>query len=441
MTALHALAPSIAGGAVNSLLLGLGIAFVAQFLMWSIARRHSAVRFALLYSALVAIVAAFFWRAGDQSAVAGAGASAIALPSRWALYFVFGWAAIAAIGLVRIGVGLWHLQSLRKNFVRLDNVELESLLRAHRRRDAALFVSDDVRVPTAFGFFRPAIVLPRWSVSELSRQELRTTVLHELAHVDRWDDWTNLGQKVIRALLFFHPAVWWIDSRLGIERETSCDDAVLAQSNSPQSYAECLVSIAEKSFLQKQIALTHAAVGHVKQTAFRIAKILDGRKRQSVSTWKPALVAVTSFSLLGGIAAEHAPSLVRFQDSTAFSAPVSVASSTAAYHPRVVPVSMTSAPAVSKSARRVTSAPRRAVLKSVRKPDIQNYVASQNDYRRPGAKPVNASTTETTSPQFMFVVFQTRAYDPSGIVTVTTTVWRMRMDSNLPQLAPLPHST
>ena len=40
--------------------------------------------------------------------------------------------------------------------------------------------------------------------------ELNTILLHELAHLGRWDDWTNLAQKVLGALLFFHPAVWWI---------------------------------------------------------------------------------------------------------------------------------------------------------------------------------------------------------------------------------------
>ena len=90
-------------------------------------------------------------------------------------------------------------------------------------------VSDDVRVPTALGFFRPAVVLPSWTLRDLSPDELKVIVLHELAHLRRWDDWTNLAQKFVKAIFFFHPAVWWIDSRLALEREIACDDMVLEQ--------------------------------------------------------------------------------------------------------------------------------------------------------------------------------------------------------------------
>jgi beta-lactamase regulating signal transducer with metallopeptidase domain len=439
MSGLYSIAPSIAGGAINSFLFGLAIALLVRLLLWSVARCHPAIRFALLYSALVGIVASFFWRASDHQAVTDAGASTIALPSQLAIYLVCAWAAIASVGLIRIGAGLWRLRALRKSFVRLDSEDLDSLLRTRRGREAALFVSDHVRVPTAFGFFRPAVVLPRWSVSELSRQELRTAVLHELAHVDRWDDWTNLGQKVIRALLFFHPAVWWIDSRLAIEREMSCDDVVLAQSSSPQSYAECLVSIAEKSFVQKQIAFAHAAVGHVKQTAFRIAKILDGRKRESVSTWKPALAAVTTFSLLGALAVEHTPRLVGFENPHAATARVAVAEN---IEPHIVPASLRNVPGSNKVT--PSSARKHAIAKPVHKNDSQNYIARQSNHLMPQPKAVNAGASHQASPQFMLVVFQTREYDGSGIVTVTTTVWRMRVGNKAQmrsEVASLPHST
>src|ERR1041385_6456474 len=113
MSGLNSIAALIAEGAINSFLLSLGIALLVQMLLWSVARRHSAIRFALLYSALVGIVALFFWRAGDHQGVTSASAYTIALPSQWALYIVCAWVAIASIGLIRIGAGLWQLQLLR----------------------------------------------------------------------------------------------------------------------------------------------------------------------------------------------------------------------------------------------------------------------------------------------------------------------------------------
>ena len=66
-------------------------------------------------------------------------------------------------------------------------------------------ISEDVTVPAAIGFFRPAIVFPAGLLSQLSPDEIKVILLHELAHLRRWDDWTNLGQKIVKAVFFFHP--------------------------------------------------------------------------------------------------------------------------------------------------------------------------------------------------------------------------------------------
>ena len=110
-------------------------------------------------------------------------------------------------------------------------------------------------------------MIPDWALIELSSSELNQVVLHELAHLRRWDDWTNLAQQIIRALLFFHPAVWWIGKKAELEREMACDDAVLAETESPRAYAECLAHLAERSFVQRSLALAQAAIGRFHQTA------------------------------------------------------------------------------------------------------------------------------------------------------------------------------
>jgi len=188
------------------------------------------------------------------------------------------------------------------------------------------------------GFFQPAVILPVWSLEELSSAELDAVVLHELAHLRRWDDWTNLAQKLLRALFFFHPAVWFVENRLSLEREMACDDMVLAQTSDPRAYAECLVSLAEKNFLQRGLALAQAAVGRMRQTSLRVLQILDVRRPKSVGVWKPAPWVVAGFSVACLVGAEHAPRLVAFGDraqglNVATSYPVDSVS----YAPAVVP--------------------------------------------------------------------------------------------------------
>src|SRR6185436_5924095 len=179
-------------------------------------------------------------------------------------------------------------------------------------RRFAICTSEQVRVPAALGFLRPTIMLPVWAIRELSPEELQTVVLHEAAHLQRWDDWTNLLQKVIRAVLFFHPAVWWIDSRLSIEREISCDDMVLARSRSPREYAACLISLAEKTRAHRPLALVQAAVSHLKHTGQRISKILDGNQRTVRPLLKPAMAALAAFGAFSFVALQHTPLLVSF---------------------------------------------------------------------------------------------------------------------------------
>ncbi len=156
----------------------------------------------------------------------------------------------------------------------MDTVLRKTLEEFQASRQVELRTSDRVHVPTAIGFFKPAIILPAWVIKELPIEQVHALLLHELAHLQRGDDWTNLIQKLLRAILFFHPAVWWIDSRLALEREMACDDIVLAQSANRRDYAHSLVSVAEKSFFRRGLALAQAAVSRMRHVSMRVKQIL-----------------------------------------------------------------------------------------------------------------------------------------------------------------------
>jgi hypothetical protein len=179
---------------------------------------------------------------------------------------------------------------------------------------------------------------------ELSPAELHALVLHEMAHLQRWDDWTNLAQKVLRALFFFYPAVWWVERRLSLEREMACDDLVLAHTANPRAYAECLVSLAEKNVLRRGFTLAQAAVGRMRQTSLRVLQILDARRPNSVRIWKPAPWVVAGFSIVCLGVAAHAPKLVAFKDPPtsspmSLSATANLRDEASSYTPPVIPAS------------------------------------------------------------------------------------------------------
>ena len=65
-----------------------------------------------------------------------------------------------------------------------------------------------IAAPVLVGILRPIILLPPAAITGWTPDEIEMVLLHELAHVRRWDNLVNLVQRIIESLLFFHPAVW-----------------------------------------------------------------------------------------------------------------------------------------------------------------------------------------------------------------------------------------
>jgi hypothetical protein len=227
--------------------------------------------------------------------------------------------------MVRLAAGLWRLRQLRRSCTAIVAADLDPAVRRTvdaigASRSVTITTSECVRVPAAIGFWKPAIVLPGWALQELPPNDLNVILLHEFAHLRRWDDWTNLIQKIVGALFFFHPAVWWIENRLVVEREMACDDAVLAETANPHGYASCLVSLLEKSLAHrladrltdKPRSMAQAAVDRAREASLRLSRILDKNRPAATRVWKPALVMVGAFSMVCLMALPLAPQFVAF---------------------------------------------------------------------------------------------------------------------------------
>ena len=320
--AFHAVAELLALRAIESLAVGaLVTAFAAIVLR--ISHQSAGTRFAVWFSSLIAIVI-FPFIGGRWLGYSSAGLetrAAITLPDSWAIYSIVVWAVLASWFLFGVARAFWHVRKLRKSCGPVDTASIDPMLRqtlqhASIHRNVVLCTSATIRVPTAIGFFKPAIVIPDWVMQELSAVEINQILIHELAHLRRWDDWTNLAQQLIKALFFFHPAVWWIEKKAALEREMACDDAVL-ETASPRAYAECLARLAEKSFLQRSVVLAQAALGRIRQTSLRVAQILDpDRPSASHGVLKPAVALVALFAVASAITVDHGPRLIGFGSNT-----------------------------------------------------------------------------------------------------------------------------
>jgi beta-lactamase regulating signal transducer with metallopeptidase domain len=334
---------------LNALPEGCLIAFFAWILLRVLRKQNSGTRFAVWFVTLLAVAAVAvvgglrslptLIPARMSSAVLSSISleklhPAITIPGRWAQFAMLAWAIGASVAMARLAVGLWQLHRLRLSCKPVVISDLDPAVRqtvetiigsqklgsrfakSDISRPITIATSDQVRVPAAIGLWKRTIVLPAWALNELPPEDLNAILLHEFAHLRRGDDWTNLIQKIVHALFFFHPAVWWIEKQLSVEREMACDDAVLAETANPHGYATCLVSLLEKSLAHRlpptRLSMAHAAVRRAREASLRLARILDTKRPKAMGVWKPALGIVSVFSLFCFAVAPVAPQLIAF---------------------------------------------------------------------------------------------------------------------------------
>ena len=137
------------------------------------------------------------------------------------------------------------------------------------------------------------ILLPPAALTGWSPDEIEMVLLHELAHVRRWDNLINLAQRCIESLLFFHPAVWLVSSWARRDRESCCDELVVARTDRPHAYAEMLVALAAqmpRSVLFHPTASSAMAAGPLRSRIRRILQLEED----------PMLVSGKSLALMFG---------------------------------------------------------------------------------------------------------------------------------------------
>jgi beta-lactamase regulating signal transducer with metallopeptidase domain len=102
-----------------------------------------------------------------------------------------------------------------------------------------------LQAPAVVGWFRPVVFLPVTALTGLSEEQLQLVIAHELAHIQRFDPFVNVFQVCVETLLFYHPAVWWLNKRIRAEREHCCDDVAVALCGNAVEYARALTLMEE----------------------------------------------------------------------------------------------------------------------------------------------------------------------------------------------------
>ena len=198
----------------------------------------------------------------------------------------------------RLGVAIWGSQRLRTAIQPItDSVLLEAIAKQAKRlglRGVPIAgICERVSVPMVVGLLKPTILLPPALLCGLEPQQLSLIIAHELAHIRRYDLLVNLGQRLVEALLFFHPVTWWISHRVRIEREKCCDD-IAAGDADQLTYAASLLRMAElcvgsNSKKSASLAAMSADGGNATELASRIRRLIDTEDSPRIGLSKSGL--------------------------------------------------------------------------------------------------------------------------------------------------------
>jgi beta-lactamase regulating signal transducer with metallopeptidase domain len=149
-----------------------------------------------------------------------------------------------ALRFAILALGLLKLRRLRQTSRPIassgESAAVLQAMRALLAVSAEFRVSSQVDSPVTFGFFAPFVLLPeRFTSLELRFQS--AIACHELLHVRRQDWAHHLGEEVLRAFFWFHPAIAWLISRARLAREQVVDLEVVRLTNARKSYLEALL--------------------------------------------------------------------------------------------------------------------------------------------------------------------------------------------------------
>ena len=174
-----------------------------------------------------------------------------------------------------------------------------------RGRRAHLALSRDVGAAAVLGVGRPIVAVAPALLSRLTPDEIDRVVIHEWAHVQRRDDLGGIAHAIVRVIAGWHPAVWWLERRMLIEREIACDETAVAVTGCPKRYAACLTTIAG---LPTAAIEQMGAMGVLSTPALsrRVMRILSSRTLASRG-WSAsaALIAILLLSAFSFALAGH----------------------------------------------------------------------------------------------------------------------------------------
>ena len=154
--------------------------------------------------------------------------------------------------------------------------------------------------PAVYGLIQPRIVIPESVLDQVSDEELRPVIAHELIHIKRRDTWVGMLQLVAAVCWWFHPLAWIAIRRLSESLELVTDDDVVAVAGVKEhDYAHSLLSVIEAGTLSAPVTGT-VGVFTCQVTDTRIRRLISRQTHRSHPALSIALAIVMAVVILPG---------------------------------------------------------------------------------------------------------------------------------------------
>jgi bla regulator protein BlaR1 len=176
------------------------------------------------------------------------------------------------------------VQVIRKYRLSKCNVDIRMFVKRFAarmgiRKPVNVYLSDIITSPVTIGWLKPIILLPVAAITQLSTKQVEAVLLHELAHIRRYDYFINLLINFINTVLYFNPFVKLFVKTVEREREKSCDEIVIQFQYDPHGYAAALLELEKNNHARQRMAI--GASGQKYDLLQRVERILGIEKRKA----------------------------------------------------------------------------------------------------------------------------------------------------------------
>jgi beta-lactamase regulating signal transducer with metallopeptidase domain len=209
------------------------------------------------------------------------------------IVLALGFAALLLLIHMSLGViGVWYVARNAEELLHDD-----ALLELDRTRDelalgmhVRLLRSSRISVPVLWGVFKPVLLLPP-DVVTWPAERLRVVLMHELAHLKRFDGISLIATRIAVSLFWFHPLAWSLERAGRSECERACDDLVLASGTKPSEYADHLLAIARSMPTFDPFRSVTLAMSRKSQLEGRLLSILQPHVARRVFSGRGVAIA------------------------------------------------------------------------------------------------------------------------------------------------------